>query len=209
MKVRVCSLGLVVAAILVVLSPTSVGAQPSSLHAAAASSIPHLAECGTHNSTSVSGITMAGSGTIEGLVRRQGRQTDHAGTDLVAFAPGNEGTARAETASDGSFSLEVSLGSAYTVRASYPGYLQSQKEGVSIVGSGSVDIGPTRLMGGDVNADNCVNILDIVSIIDMFGQTGLGVATPQDINDDGMVNIFDLTVTAGNFTRCGPTAWVP
>jgi len=97
------------------------------------------------------------------------------------------------------------VGSTYTVNASYPGYLQSQKGSVYA----NVNIGPTKLVGGDVNADNCINILDIVSIVGKFGQTGLPVTDPQDINDDGTVNIFDLTISAGNFGRCGPTTWVP
>jgi hypothetical protein len=70
-----------------------------------------------------------------------------------------------------------------------------------------VNVGTTTLYGGDVNADNCVNILDIVSIIGWFGTTGLPNPDPYDINNDGTVNILDLTIAAGNFTRCGPTTW--
>lgn len=160
------------------------------------------------NSTSVPGITIIDAGTIEGVVRRQGTQTDHANVEVVAIAVGNGVVATATTAADGSFSLAVPVGSTYTVNASYPGYLQSQKGSVYVVGA-NVNIGPTKLVGGDVNADNCINILDIVSIVGKFGQTGLPVTDPQDINDDGTVNIFDLTISAGNFGRCGPTTWVP
>jgi hypothetical protein len=160
------------------------------------------------NSTSVPTITVIDAGTIEGVVKRQGTQTDHAGTQTVGIAVDDGVVADTTTAADGGFTLVVPLGGTYTVNASYPGYLQSQKDSVYVVGS-AVNIGTTKLVGGDVNADNCINILDIVSIIGKFGQTGLPASSPEDINDDGTINILDLTIAAGNFTRCGPTAWTP
>ncbi|RLC89231.1 MAG: hypothetical protein DRI77_15900 [Chloroflexi bacterium] len=160
------------------------------------------------NSISVPDITVIDAGTIAGVVQRQGMQADHAGTEVVAIAVGDGVVATATTVTDGSFDLAVPVGSTYTVNASYSGYLQSQKESVYVVGA-NVDIGVTALVGGDVNADNCINILDIVSIVGEFGQTGLPISDPADINDDGTVNIFDLTISAGNFGRCGPTAWTP
>jgi hypothetical protein len=160
------------------------------------------------NSTSVPSITVTNAGTIVGVVRRQGAQTGHAGTGVIGIAVDNGVVATATTGADGSFSLALPVHGSYTINASYPGYLQSQKSAVYVAGT-TVDIGPTTLVGGDVNADNCINILDIVSIIGKFGLTGLPASSPEDINDDGTVNILDLTIAAGNFTRCGPTAWVP
>ncbi|RLC60256.1 MAG: hypothetical protein DRI80_11165 [Chloroflexota bacterium] len=159
------------------------------------------------NSTSVPTIIVTDTGAIEGVVQRQGTQTGHTGTDITTTAAGDRVVATATTTADGGFSLVVPMGNTYTINASYPGYLQSQKDSVHIVGT-TVDIGPTTLVGGDVNADNCINILDVVSIIGKFGRTGLPASTPEDINDDGMINILDLTIAAGNFTRCGPTPWV-
>jgi len=160
------------------------------------------------NSTSVPNITVTNAGTIAGVMRRQGTQVGHAGTGVVGIAVDNGVVATATTGADGSFSLALPAHGSYTINASYPGYLQSQKSAVYVAGT-SVDIGPTTLVGGDVNADNCINILDIVSIIGKFGLTGLPASSPEDINDDGTVNILDLTIAAGNFTRCGPTAWIP
>jgi hypothetical protein len=160
------------------------------------------------NSISVPTITVIDAGTIKGVVKRQGAQTNHGGTQTVGIAVDDGVVATATTAADGSFSLVVPMGGTYTVNASYPGYLQSQKGSVYVVGT-TVDIGPTTLVGGDVNADNCINILDIVSIIGKFGMTGLPASSPEDINDDGTINILDLTIAAGNFTRCGPTVWAP
>lgn len=160
------------------------------------------------DNTSVPDITVTDPGAIEGVVQRQGTQTDHAGTEIVAIAVDDGVAATTVTTADGSFSLAAPLGSTYTVNARYPGYLQAQKDSVYVMDT-DVDIGTTKLVGGDVNADNCINILDIVSIVAKFGQTELPADDPQDINDDGTINIFDLTVAAGNFSLCGPTAWVP
>jgi len=162
----------------------------------------------TINSTSVPPIAVTDAGTVEGVVRRQGTQTNHADTETVGITVDGGVAATATTAADGNFSLVVPIRGTYTISASYPGYLQSQKDSVYVVGT-TVNIGPTTLVGGDVNADNCINILDIVSIIGKFGTTGLPRTDPEDINDDGTIDILDLTIAAGNFTRCGPTAWTP
>jgi hypothetical protein len=158
------------------------------------------------NSTSVPTITIIDAGQINGRVTRQGAQAGHANTNVIALAIGNGVAATNVTNANGNFSLVVPVGATYTINASYPGYLQAQKNSVYVVGA-TVGIGTTTLRGGDVNADNCINILDIVSIISKFGTTGLPATDPEDINDDGTINILDLTIAAGNFTKCGPTAW--
>lgn len=157
------------------------------------------------NSVSVPEINVIDAGIVGGVVQRQGTQ-NHEGTSIVAIAVSDGVIAEVATAADGSFNLAVPLGGDYTINASYPGYLQSQKSSVYIVGA-DVDIGAATLVGGDVNADNCINILDIVSIIGKFGQSGLPDGDPADITNDGTINILDLTISAANFGRCGPTAW--
>jgi hypothetical protein len=160
------------------------------------------------NSISVPTVTVTGAGEIRGSVWRQGTQTDHANTDVVALTVGRAEVAESKTSANGGFVLVVPVGSTYTVNAWYPGYLHTQKTDVYVVGA-TVGIGTTTLVGGDVKRDNCINILDIVLIISKFGQTGLPPEDAVDINDDGLVNILDLTIAAGNFGRCGPTTWIP
>lgn len=116
-----------------------------------------------------------------------------------------------------------------TVRASYPGYLAAQKTNVAVLNNGDVLIGTTKLVGGDVNGDGAINILDIVIIIGNMGtssvpirssaQSCAGIAGTQgseapapsdsalDINDDGVIDISDLAIAAGNFGQSAPTAW--
>lgn len=192
MGVRVCSLSLVILAIFAALMPVP-DSQPIPI-----------------SDISVPTVTVidAGTGTIEGVAQRQGTQTDHAGVEVIGLSGDDGMTTTVTTAAGGGFGLALPMSGTYTVNASYPGYLRSQKGSVCVV-SATMDIGPTTLVAGNVNADNCINILDIVSIISKFGLTGLPASDPEDINDDGTINILDLTVAAGNFTRCGPTVWAP
>jgi len=150
-------------------------------------------------------ITVEPPGNITGFVGRQGTPsalwdlTDVMAIDVTVIA------ATQTNAPNGDFSLPVPLGATYTVRASYNGYLQAQRNNVS-VGGATVNIGGTTLVGGDINSDNCINILDIVIIIGRWGAVP-GRSEPADINDDLVINIQDLSIAAGNFTRCGPTTW--
>lgn len=81
------------------------------------------------------------------------------------------------------------------------------------------DIGWHSLEGGDVDGDDCINILDIVRIIGDYGATvgepchipcaecppddSSSAAAPAcDVNGDCGVDILDLTQTAGGFGLC-------
>lgn len=156
------------------------------------------------NSTSVPAIAIQAAGVISGRVERQGRAVPNLdGTVVIAYNAGGGVIAEGTTDGHGFFELSVPQGGIYLVQAFYHGYLKAQKANVYVVGA-SVDIGTTKLLGGDVNGDNNVNILDVVGIIGSFGAGGM---LPADINGDGTVNIFDLTIAAGNFGKTGPTAW--
>lgn len=158
------------------------------------------------NSVSAPTIKVVDPGVIQGTIERQGTRTDHAGVMVVAYATDGGVVANSLTGSNGSFSLNVPRGGTYLVQASYNGYLKAQRNNVYIVGA-SVDLGTATLPGGDINADNNVNILDIVTLINRYGSSGWPASEPSDINDDGLVNIFDLTIAAGNFGRYGPVTW--
>ncbi len=151
-------------------------------------------------------IGKAGAGVITGRGRRQGARSGHGNTEVIAYSTGEQKVGSALTDSDGDFRLDVPTGSSYLVRASYPGYLNAQRTSVYVVGA-EVDIGLVTLVGGEVNGDNNINILDIVKIVNDYGTTGHPASSPVDINDDGIVNIYDLTIAAGNFNRVGPTNW--
>ena len=158
------------------------------------------------NSTSVPSITVVAPGIISGKVLRQGTRTDHALTDITAYNAGGGVVGTAVTDALGDFELAVPMGGTYLVQAWYNGYLKAQKSNVYVVGA-QVGLGTVTLPGGDVNNDNNINILDVVSIISQYGTGGHAPTEPVDINDDGDVNIFDLTIAAGNFGTYGPLGW--
>ena len=158
------------------------------------------------NSTSVPAIMIVAPGIISGKVLRQGTRTDHAATEIVAYNSGGGVIGATATDGVGDFELAVPMGGTYLVQAWYNGYLKAQRSNVYVVGA-SVNLGTVTLPGGDVNSDNNINILDIVTIISQYGSAGHALADAVDINDDHHVNIFDLTIAAGNFGTYGPLGW--
>ena len=59
----------------------------------------------------------------------------------------------------------------------------------------------------DVNRDDVVNILDLVLVASVLGETGQDLMA--DVNGDGIVNILDLVLVAGALgnTAAAPSAW--
>lgn len=164
-------------------------------------------------------------GTVTGTVLRQGvpaNPNPGGGTYACASvtAVGATTIGPVNTSAIGAFSLgNLPIGT-YTFRATYPGYLSSERTGVVIDGTVlTVSIDQTRLRGGDVNGDNVINILDVGQIIGKFGQTGAAVRSasatctvtdePADVNDDSIINISDLAIAAGNWNQVGPRSWAP
>ena len=56
------------------------------------------------------------------------------------------------------------------------------------------------LLGGDLNGDREINILDIAYVGAQFG----GTDARADINEDGSVDILDLAMAGANFGKTAP-----
>jgi len=159
--------------------------------------------------SAVSGIVVVNelAGCIIGSVHLQGRYA-HSGASILVTEP--DGTPVAETLTDaaGNFELEgLPLGT-YEVYARMYGYLDAVKaSGVQVVAGECYDMGPVKLLGGDVapqpEPDDIIDIGDITYIAFRFR----GADMTADVNDDGVVNILDLTMAAANFGRRGPLPW--
>lgn len=161
--------------------------------------------------------------TVSGIVLRQGVPANpNTGGGTLACASvravGSWTFGPVNTDTTGRFNLNNLPTDSYAFRATYPGYLAAEKTGVVVTNSTlTLDFGSVTLLGGDVNGDNSINILDIGAIISKFGRTGVGVRSasvncsvtdePADINDDGVVNISDLAIAAGNWGSVGPRNW--
>jgi hypothetical protein len=131
--------------------------------------------------------------TLTGKVLLEGR-SDHSGT-LVQL----DGGASVTTGADGSYSFVTSSGS-HTLDFSHAAYLSDSASAVGIAGS-TVTVPQVTLLGGDVNDDGCIDILDIAAIGSQFGSSSPTPAT-ADVNDDGTVDIVDVVLAAKNFGSC-------
>lgn len=136
--------------------------------------------------------------TFSGAVLLQGRN-NHSGTHIfLTEEPCSEPPPAPPTAitdSDGRFEILAADNKTYQCfRADRVGYLSAQTS------SPEQDLAPITLLGGDVNGDEVVDILDLAFIASRY-------RTPDvdgDINADGLVNIFDLVITASNYQERGP-----
>lgn len=57
---------------------------------------------------------------------------------------------------------------------------------------------PSPRLGGDVNGDGHVSLLDLSALLSSFGTT-VGINTGADFNGDGVVNLSDLIILLGNY----------
>jgi hypothetical protein len=142
-------------------------------------------------------------GIIEGIVKLQGRE-NHQGVDIstsLAAAHADRG----DTDQDGRFAIPTSQGEGfYALQASMPGYLSAESDRpVKVTVGKVVDMGAITLIGGDVNNDNRIDILDLSYVAYRFNE----VDANADANGDGVVDILDLSLTAGNFGKSGPIIW--
>ncbi|MBN1937520.1 MAG: hypothetical protein JW934_22875 [Anaerolineae bacterium] len=131
---------------------------------------------------------------VVGQVQLQGR-TDHRGIQLTSISGPHTATNE-----QGQFGLHL-LGQV-DLNLHYSGYLDMV---VTVKGDGNAlfDAGAIQMVGGDVNGDNRIDILDLSFIGYNFGSQTLGA----DVNGDGRVDILDLSLVGANFGRAGPIRW--
>ncbi len=132
---------------------------------------------------------------VLGQVQLQGR-TDHRGIVLTSLT-GPHTT----TDEQGQFGLHL-LGQV-ELNLRYPGYLDTL---VTVKGTDDtvLNLGTIQMIGGDINRDNRIDVLDLSFTAYHLGQS----STVADLNGDGRVDILDLSLIAANFGRTGPIRWV-
>jgi hypothetical protein len=144
-------------------------------------------------------------GTIEGFVDLQGR-SDDSGAEVCATDGGPPICTLTDTA--GYYQLDVPQDT-YDVTVEMERYLDGLKTGVFVPAGSVVTLPSVKLLGGDANEDDTVNILDLSLI---GGKFGLNDGDPgwdarADINNDLTINILDIVLAASNFLATSPVPW--
>ncbi len=158
----------------------------------------------THGGAGTFGIDVSGPEAVES--RSGGPQT------LVVTFDGaiqNPGGAESVTASSGSVSDAAASGSSLTIQMSgaanaqpltiaFPGI-------VGAAGGGSVtDVLCFGVLGGDLNADRSVNVLDLVAVRNELNQPVTTLNFIRDVNADGQVNVLDLVAVRNSLNSASP-----
>ena len=103
---------------------------------------------------------------------------------------------------DGDFSLTAPAGT-YTVVATASGFLSA--EGSAVITGGGSSTKPTIMLpAGDIDGNNVIDQFDALTIGMNYNS-----ATPSaaDLNNDGVINVLDLELLAGNYRETGPVVW--
>jgi hypothetical protein len=127
--------------------------------------------------------------TLIGKVLLEGR-TDHSGTEVRLNGE------TATSAADGSYSLVTDAGT-YTMTFSHAAYLPQSMLVTGFAGT-TTTVPNITLLGGDVNGDDTIDILDLVAVGSQFGSNSPNPPT-ADVNGDGEVDIIDIVLVAKNF----------
>ena len=134
---------------------------------------------------------------LTGQVRLQGR-TSFAGIQVSA-QPVDRPLAVTTTTTTVSGTLALTTTAPCTVTAQHAGYLAGQWV-IAATTAAERTLEPVTLLGGDINADGEINILDLAYVGAQFG----GTNARADINGDGSVNILDLAMAGANFGKTVP-----
>jgi hypothetical protein len=88
-------------------------------------------------------------------------------------------------------------------------YLDAEKSGIVVTAGATTPLSKVRLLGGDTNDDDAVNILDLALIGSKFRLdcSDSGWDARADINDDCTVNLSDLVLGGGNWHYTSPVPW--
>jgi hypothetical protein len=129
--------------------------------------------------------------TLAGKVQLEGR-TNHSGVTILL-----DSCCTFTSVADGSYSCSTTGGS-HKLTFSHPGYL-TKVVTVNAVAGSTVTVPQVTLLGGDINGDGVIDILDLVAVASQFGSSSPTPAA-ADINADGQVDIIDIVLVAKNFS---------
>jgi hypothetical protein len=156
-------------------------------------------------------LTVLCHGCVHGIVEVQGRNgppKDWDGAQVtVSDGPGGVYSYNTTVTNlDGSWSMCGVVAGDYDIAVEMARYLDGLKVDQTITDGGDLDVGQVKVLGGDCNEDDTVNILDATILGAVFGNSP-PVDVRADINDDGTVNILDAVLLGGNWHKSSPVPW--
>jgi uncharacterized repeat protein (TIGR01451 family) len=141
-------------------------------------------------------------GTIQGNVLYAPVLTDMSGTAIEAYeTAGSTMVGSTTTDAMGYYTLDLPDDN-YDVYAERGNYLNGVYNQTVVSGT-TVTLPDVTLLGGDMDDNGTVNIVDISNIALNFGGSG----PAGDLNGDGTVNIVDISGAAANFGQIEPVPW--
>lgn len=136
---------------------------------------------------------------ITGRVELQGRN-DWSGAVASVWPGGASGTSDAT----GLYTITVPA-AMYRITIEMARYLDAERMQTLVRGNNPLP--RVRLLGGDANDDDEVDIVDMSIIGGKYDYIVDPLTERADINADGMVDILDMTIAAGNYTGTSPVPW--
>ena len=101
-----------------------------------------------------------------------------------------------------SFAVTLSAGT-YTVVASASGFLNTQGS-FSVTSNLTTTLPTITLLAGDIDGNNAIDQFDALTIGMSYNAS---VPAAADLNGDGIINVLDLELLAGNYRETGPVVW--
>ncbi len=137
-----------------------------------------------------------GPGQIDGQVVLQGRNNP-AGARVVA----PPWTHPQLTGPDGRYSIGPLRSADYTVVITHTGYLRTDARKVSVAPGGSIRMPLAVLLGGDVNGDGRIALLDavLISVGYTYQRGEVEYREAADIDADGVIDLDDLVMVGANW----------
>lgn len=153
-------------------------------------------------------VTILGTTSVAGRVDLQGRDNDSGA--VVDFPAGSVYPGGSDTTDVwGRYDFANVEDGSYLVTIEMARYLDAAA--TVLVSGENLTLNTVKLLGGDTNDDDTINISDATTIGSAFGTVP---GDPYwninaDINNDGTVNILDLVLMGGNYGLSSPVPWTP
>jgi hypothetical protein len=89
----------------------------------------------------------------------------------------------------------------YIIDVQMISYLRAGEREFEVIAGATTELPTVILLGGDCNSDDNINIVDAGIVSFSFGLSAgqFGFDPRADINNDGLVDIYDLVMVGNNF----------